>query len=44
MITNVTKNASQSFEAALKMVDETLTTVMDGIANLEKKNMTKLQA
>jgi len=44
MITNVTKNASQSFEAALQMVDETLTTVLEGIANLEKKNMTKLQA
>jgi len=44
MITNVTKNASQSFGTALQVVDETLATVMQGIANLEKKNMTQLPA
>jgi len=44
LITNTTKSASTSFEAALKVIDETLETVSKGMTNLENKNMTHLQS
>lgn len=44
MITNTTKNATESFGHALEVLDSTLRTVLAGMKNLEKKNMTKLQS
>lgn len=44
LITNTTKSASTSFESALKVIDETLETVLKGMTNLENKNMTHLQS
>jgi len=44
LITNTTKTASTSFASAIKVIDETLDTVLKGMTNLENKNMTHLQS
>lgn len=44
LITNTTKIASSSYASALKVIDDTLETVLKGMNNLENKNMTHLQS
>lgn len=44
MISNVTKNASESIHSALDVIDETLRVVLEGMNNLKNKNMTHLKS
>lgn len=43
-ISNVTKSASESFDSALTVIDDTLKVVMTGMQNLQEKGRTHLQA